>query len=101
MTAVYIILAIFTFIILYTIAEALVLIKQKPAQELPDAEDVDYYRCIIDGKTFEDLYLFLTGEKSDPSFSEEEIYNMLLVQSKYMCNRFPNKHRLYCQKVQY
>ena len=88
MTAVYIILAIFTFIILYTLTEALVLIKQKPAQELPDAEDVDYYRCIIDGKTFEDLYLFLTGEKSDPSFSKEEIYNMLLVQSKYMCNRF-------------
>ena len=75
-------------IVLITIIEVLVLINQKPAQELPDAKDSDYYSTSVNGKRFEDLYLFLSGEKSEPSFSEDEIYTLLFKQTAYMNRRF-------------
>jgi len=74
-------------VILGTVAEALIQINKKPAQELPADEDSDYYSSFSDGRKFEDLYLFLNG-KSTEKFTEEDAYNMLKIQSDYMSRRF-------------
>lgn len=70
-----------------TAVEAAVQIAKKPAQELPDDKDFDYYSSDSEGRKFEDLYLFLTG-KSTETFTEQEAYNMLFVQADYMGHRF-------------
>ena len=88
MVVLYILLALLGFVLLLTVVEALVLVLQKTAQELPDDKDFDYYSADVSGKKFEDLYLYLSGEKSEPSFSENEIYTMLFKQSEYMGKRF-------------
>ncbi len=75
-------------ILLLTFIEFIILIVQKPARELPDDTEADYYKSTSGGKMFEDLYLFLIGEQTEPSFKEDEIYDMLSVQSEYMYKRF-------------
>ena len=87
-TVIYIISAILAMILLVTVVEVLIMILEKPAKELPDAKDYSYYHMIPVKKDFGDLYLFLTGEQTEPSFSENEIYDMLKMQSEYMGNRF-------------
>ncbi|MCQ2462427.1 MAG: hypothetical protein MJ177_03350 [Clostridia bacterium] len=74
--------------LLESAAEITALALKKPAQELPDDKDFDYYSANVCGKRFEDLYSFLSGENGAPVFTEEEIYNMLSVQSDYMNHRF-------------
>jgi hypothetical protein len=85
---IYIILGVLGAVLLLTLIEVLILLRKKPMQELPDEKDFDYYTNGVNGKKFEDLYLFLTGEKTEPSFTAEETYEMLLSQSRYMGNRF-------------
>lgn len=88
MTILYIFAAVLSLIILITVIEVIILIKEKPMQELPDDEDFDYYSADANGRKFEDLYLFLSGKPDAPHFSEDDIYAMLLKQSQYMGNRF-------------
>jgi len=84
MIILYILLGIAGFITVLTVFEIIVLILQKPIRELPDEKDTDYYSSLPDGKKFEDLYLYLAGEKANPAFSEDEIFEMLLRQCRYM-----------------
>ncbi len=88
MIILYIFLGIACVPVILTVIETVVLVLQKNARELPDKEEMKYYSSIEGGKKFEDLYLFLAGEKAEPSFSEEEIYKMLSIQSEYMEHRF-------------
>lgn len=88
MTVFYIILAVICFLILLTAIEVLVLFLQKPAKELPDDEEADYYSTNVNGKSFGELYQFLSGEDTAPYFDEKEIYAMLFKQSEYMAKRF-------------
>ena len=88
MIAVYILSALLGLIVLVTVIEVIYYISMKPAQELPDDKEFDYYSVAVDGKTFEDAYLFLSDDKDAPEFTEEEIYSMLLKQSEYMGRRF-------------
>ncbi len=88
MVFLYIIAALIVFIILLTAAEIIKLKNIKTARELPDADKAEYFRGIINGKTFEDLYLFLSGQREDIFFSEDEVYSSLSVQCEYMNNRF-------------
>lgn len=88
MIVLYIFLGITCVLFVLTVVEAVVLVLQKNARELPDKEEMKYYSSIEGGKKFEDLFLFLSGEKAEPSFSEEEIYKMLSIQSEYMAHRF-------------
>ena len=88
MMVLYIILSIFGAVVLLTIVEVLVLLAKTPVQELPDDKDFDYYTATSNGKKFEDLYLFLTNKEADISFTDDEIYEMLLRQSEYMYSRF-------------
>ena len=70
-----------------TAAEIALQLLKKPAQELPDKKDHDYYSADADGRRFEDLYLFLTG-KGDVSFTEEQAFRMLSAQAEYLGHRF-------------
>lgn len=88
MTIIYILLGIICFLILLTAVEVIVLLSQKPAQELPRKDEEDNYSTTVNGKSFGELYLFLSGEENAPCFDEEEIYTMLFKQSEYMKNRF-------------
>ena len=88
MTVLYIFLALLGGILLLTVIEIIILISKKPMQELPGDKDFDYYTSGIKGKKFEDLYLFLTGEQTQTNFTPNEIYEMLLSQSRYMGRRF-------------
>lgn len=88
MTVVYVILALLGLIVLLTVIEVLVLISKKPMQELPYKKDFDHYSADVNGKKFEDLYLYLSGQKAEPSFTEDEIFKMLSKQSEYMGRRF-------------
>lgn len=60
----------------------------KPARELPYDNENDYYSTSINGKSFEDLYMFLSNEEAAPIFADDEIYSLLLKQSAYMSKRF-------------
>ncbi len=88
MKVLYIVLALLGGILLLTLIEIIILISKKPMQELPDDKDFDYYTSGVKGKKFEDLYLFLTGEQIQPNFTTNEVYEMLLSQSRYMGKRF-------------
>lgn len=70
-----------------TAAEVALQLAKKPAQELPEEKDFDYYSSDSEGRKFEDLYLYLTG-KTAAAFTEQEAYNMLFVQADYMGHRF-------------
>lgn len=74
-------------VLLGTAAESVLQICRKPARKLPADENFEYYSADSDGGKIEDLYLFLNG-KSDESFTENEIYNILLVQADYIGHRF-------------
>ncbi len=82
-----VILALSSLLLLEPAAEIAALVMKKPAQELPDDKDFNYYSSDSDGRKFEDLYAFLSG-KSDDAFTEEEAFKMLSVQSDYMGHRF-------------
>lgn len=88
MTVLYIICAVVIFLVLLTVFELIRLIRMKPLPDLPDKSDADKYSLNIDGKSFEDLYLYLTGKQTEPSFSEDEIYSLLKKQTEYMNKRF-------------
>ena len=81
MTVLYIICAIVIFLVLLTVFELIRLIRMKPLPDLPDKSDADKYSLNIDGKSFEELYLFLTGKQTQPAFSEDEIYALLSKQA--------------------
>ncbi len=84
----HIILGLSSLLLLEPAVEAAALALKKPAQELPDDKDFDYYSANVNGKRFEDLYLFLAGEKDAPEFTEDEMFTMLSVQADYMNHRF-------------
>ena len=84
----YIILGIIGFLILLTAIEILVLVSKKPAQELPDDKDWDNFSTSVNRKNFESLYLFLSGEKTEPCFDSDEIFTLLKKQADYMAGRF-------------
>lgn len=88
MTVLYVLLAVTAFLLLLTAAEVLHLLRQKPLPDLPDDAEREKYSLNINGKSFEDLYLFLCGKQTDPSFSEEEIFFLLSKQAEYMNSRF-------------
>ena len=88
MTAIYIIIGIICILLILTVIEIAVLLLKKTVQELPADKDYDYYSTDVNGKKFEDLYLFLSDEKSEHYFSEDEIYTMLFKQAEYMKARF-------------
>ncbi len=88
MIILYIFLALLGCTVILTAVETAVLLSQKPAPESPDKADADKYSLNINGKSFEDLYLYLSGEKGNPSFTEDEVYALLFKQSEYMRHRF-------------
>ena len=88
MTVLYVLIAIAVFFVLLTAAELVHLLRQKPLPDLPDDTEREKYSLNINGKSFADLYLFLCGKQSEPSFSEEETYSLLLKQTEYMNCRF-------------
>lgn len=88
MMALYIIFAVIAFFVLLTAFELLSLIRMKPLPDLPDKSETEKYSLNINGKSFEDLYLYLSGKQTEPSFSEDEIYSLLKKQTEYMNKRF-------------
>ncbi len=88
MTILYIILGILGAVVFLTVIEIAYLFAQTPAQELPEDQEKDLYSTSVNGKSFEDLYLFLAGEETKNIFTDEEIYELLEHQSRYMGRRF-------------
>ena len=88
MIILYVFLALLGLTFVVTLIEILVLVSQKSAPESYDNKDSAHYSVSVNGKSFEKLYLYLSGEKDAPSFTEEEIYTLLLKQSDYMKERF-------------
>ncbi len=88
MTFLYIFCAVAVFSVLLTVFELIRLLMMKPLPDLPDKEDTDKYSLNINGKSFEDLYLFLSGKQREPSFSEDEIFSLFSKQTEYMNSRF-------------
>ena len=84
----HLILGLSSLLLLEPAAEIAALTLKKPAQELPDDKDFDYYSANANGKAFEDAYRFLSEEKDAPEFSEDEIFAVLSVQADYMEHRF-------------
>lgn len=74
-------------VMLGTAAEIALELSKKPAQELPEEKNHDYYSADADGRKFEDLYLFLTG-RGDVAFTEEQVFGMLSAQADYLAHRF-------------
>ena len=73
---------------LITIAEIIYYINMKPSQELPTQDEADRFSMFVNGKSFEEAYLFLSGDKNAPEFTEDEIYTLLSNQCEYMNRRF-------------
>ena len=88
MAVLYITYAVVALTVLLTLIEIIRLIRIKPLPDLPDKSDSDKYSLNINGKSFEDLYLFLSGKQAEPSFSEDEIYSLLSKQTEYLNKRF-------------
>ena len=88
MMILYLIIAVVLFFVLLTAFELFRLIKIKSLPDLPDKSDADKYSLNVNGKSFEDLYLFLSGKESDLSFTEDEIFALLSKQTAYMDSRF-------------
>lgn len=88
MTVLYAILAVIAFFVLLTAVELVRLLKIKPLPDSPEESQREKYSLNVNGKSFEDLYLFLSGKQAEPSFSEDEIYSLLSKQAEYMNHRF-------------
>ena len=88
MTVFYIFCAVVAFFVILTVLELIRLIKMKPLPDSPDKADADKYSLNINGKTFEELYLFLSGKQTEPSFGEDEIYALISKQTEFMNSRF-------------
>ena len=88
MTVLYVLLAVIAFLVLLTAVELVRLLKIKPLPDSPEDSQRERYSLNVNGKSFEDLYLFLCGKQSEPSFSEDEIYSLLSKQADYMNSRF-------------
>ncbi len=88
MTVLYVLSAVIAFFVLLTAAELICLLRLRSVPDLPDKADADRYSLNVNGKSFEDLYLFLAGKQATPSFSEEETYSLLFKQAEYMNKRF-------------
>ncbi len=85
---VYILLIIVAIVLIVTISEVIYYIRIKPSQELPKKEESELFSKSVNNKSFEESYLYLSGDKDAPKFTEEEIYTNLLKQSAYMARRF-------------
>ena len=88
MTVLYVLLAVVAIFAVLTAAELVRLIKIKALPDLPEESQREKYSLNINGKSFEDLYFYLCGKQSEPTFSGEEIYALLLKQAEYMNSRF-------------
>ena len=88
MAVLYITCAVVALTVLVNLIEIFRQIRIKPLPDLPDKSDSDKYSLTINGKSFEDLYLFLSGKQAEPSFSEDEIYSLLSKQTEYLNKRF-------------
>ncbi len=88
MTVLYVLLAVIGFFVLLTAVELVYWLRFKSVSDSPDKADAEKYSLSINGKSFEKLYLFLSGRQTEPSFSEEEIYSLLSKQAEYMNKRF-------------
>lgn len=88
MTVLYVLLAVAAFFALLTVTELVCMIRMKPLPDLPDESEAEKYSLNENGKSFADLYLFLSGRQTEPSFSDEEIYSLLKKQADYMNSRF-------------
>ena len=88
MTVLYVLLAVIAFFVLLTAVELVRLLKIKPLPDSPEDSQREKYSLNVNGKSFEDLYLFLCGKQSEPSFSEDEVYALLSKQADYMNRRF-------------
>ena len=88
MIILYIFLALLGLAVVITAVEVAMLLSQKSVPDSPDKSEASEYSLSINGKSFEDLYLYLSGEKSEPSFTEDEIFTSLSHQSEYMNKRF-------------
>lgn len=84
----HIVLALSSALLLEPLVEIGVLLSKKPAKELPTKGNFDYYSANANGKRFEELYLFLSGESDAPYFTEPECYEMLRIQSDYLYHRY-------------
>ena len=87
MIIVYILLALIGLIIVVTAVQVIALALQKPAQELPDDKDFNYYASNLRGRKIENLYLYLTG-RSDEVFTEDDAFGIISLQADYMAHRF-------------
>ncbi len=88
MSILYVLIAVLTFVVIFTAVELVYLIRIKTLPDLPDKADADKYSLNINGKSFEDLYLFLVSKQTEPSFSEDEVFSLLSKQTEYMNKRF-------------
>ncbi len=88
MTVLYVLVAVLTFILIFTAVELVYLLHIRALPDLPDKSDSDKYSLAVNGKSFEDLYLFLVGKQDNPSFSESEVFSLLSKQAEYMNSRF-------------
>ncbi len=88
MTVLYVLIAIAAFFVLLTAVELVLLFHQKPLSDLPDDAEREKYSLNINGKSFENLYLFLCDKQKHTPFSEDEVYSLLCKQAEYMNNRF-------------
>ncbi len=88
MTFFYVLLAVSAVVVTFTAVEIVHLLRIRSVPDLPDKADADRYSLNINGKSFEDLYLFLVGKQTEPSFSEDEVFRLLSKQAEYMNKRF-------------
>ncbi len=88
MVFLYILTAVISFTVILTAVELVYLLRIRTLPDLPDKADADRYSLNINGKSFEDLYLFLVGKQTEPSFSEDEVFSLLSRQAEYMNHRF-------------
>lgn len=84
----YIVLILSGVIIFLTAAEIIALLSMKSAQELPDEDEAHLYTTEENGKSFAELYLYLSGEECGVFFTEDEIYSLIKKQCLYMEKRF-------------
>ncbi len=88
MTFFYVLLAVIVLVVIIRAAQLVCLLRIRSVPDLPDKADSEKYSLNINGKSFDDLYLFLTGKQTEPSFSEDEVFQLLSKQSEYLGKRF-------------
>ncbi len=84
----YILLTVTVGLILFFSVEFIIKLRISTAKELPDESEKGYYSGIVNGKSFEDLYMFLSGQNDKIFFTEDEIFSCLKIQSDYINNRY-------------